>query len=301
MLSFSQVSKQFSRGSKPALNDVSFSVEEGGICGLLGHNGAGKSTALGIILGMVYPDSGSVEIDGVSVLTQREKALRKVGAIFEAPAFYEYLSGWHNLKALTSFSAGLKRDEILEIVDWVGLSDRIGDRVGTYSHGMRQRLALAQALLPRPKILVLDEPTDGLDPEGIIEFREQILRLRDDLGITVLLSSHLLSEVEQLCDSVVIVQAGEKKYEGAVRFSEEGVALYQIAFEANEKAAEIIESLGGAKTGSRYCFPSDRSEADILSALVRAEVRVTRFGREEPSLEEFYLSMSRKESEGGGS
>ena len=133
-------------GGKPALRDVSFKLERGEIYGLLGHNGAGKSTSLGIILGMVAPDSGEVEIGGVSVQRQRGKALRKVGAIFEAPAFYDYMSGWENLRILMGYSGGFDEKAAREVVERVGLTKRITSKVRTYSHGMRQRLALAQAL-----------------------------------------------------------------------------------------------------------------------------------------------------------
>ena len=165
MLTVSHLSKRFGRGQgPPALDDVSFTVRKGEIFGLLGHNGAGKSTALGIMLGMVYPDEGEVTIGGVSVQQERERAMRKTGAIFESPSFYEYLTGWRNLQVLTAFSGSVPKKEMEEMVRWVGLADRIHDRVRTYSHGMRQRLALAQALLPRPEMLLLDEPTDGTRP-----------------------------------------------------------------------------------------------------------------------------------------
>ena len=161
MLVATGLHKKFS--GKPALEDVSFGVRRGEIYGLLGHNGAGKSTSLGIILGMVMPDLGDVTIDGISVLNHRTKALRKVGAIFESPAFYDYLSGWENLKILMSYSGGFDANSARKVIDRVGLTKRVHSKVRTYSHGMRQRLALAQALLPEPEVLLLDEPTDGLE------------------------------------------------------------------------------------------------------------------------------------------
>ena len=297
MLSVSHLRKSFDRTKPPALSDLSFEVEPGKICGLLGHNGAGKSTALGIILGMVYPDRGEVTIAGHAVQGEREKAISNVGAIFETPAFYEYLSGWHNLKILSSYSGGVSRKLMEETVEWVGLTDRVRDRVSTYSHGMRQRLALAQALLPRPQILILDEPTDGLDPEGIVEFRQQVLELRERLGLTVLLSSHLLAEVEQVCDEVVILQGGEKVYEGQVRSVSDDEVRYEI--EAGDHAALVRAwgSLGGRIEGEDFVIASDRSPSDLIEALVSAEVRVERFGKKEDSLEALYLRVSK---EGGG-
>lgn len=293
MLRFHQVSKRFPRAAAPALDDVSFAVEKGRICGLLGHNGAGKSTALGVMLGMVHPDSGEAVVGGVSVQRERERAVARVGAIFEAPAFYEYLSGWRNLKVLTAYSGGVSTALMRETVEWVGLSSRIHDRVSTYSHGMRQRLALAQALLPRPELLILDEPTDGLDPEGIVEFRRQLLDLRDRLGLTVLLSSHLLSEVGQVCDEVVILQAGKKVYEGGVNGAGDGRVWFRIEAENGEVTEAICRDLGGELFGDRVAFPSGEGAADLLAALVEKGARITRFAPEDGSLEALYLQFSR--------
>tara|TARA_R110000850_G_scaffold266997_2_gene397784 strand:+ start:819 stop:1733 length:915 start_codon:yes stop_codon:yes gene_type:complete len=298
MLKFSGVTKKFDRGKPPALQDVSFEVEPGKICGLLGHNGAGKSTALGVILGMVHPDSGLVSIGGRSVLTEREKAILKVGAIFESPAFYEYLSGWKNLKILSSYSGGVTRKLMEETVEWVGLKDRIHDRVGAYSHGMRQRLALAQALLPRPEVLILDEPTDGLDPEGIIEFRGQLLELREQLGLTVLLSSHLLAEVEQVCDEVVILQQGIKVYEGRVREMEDGRLVYSIDSDNPEVTGKICEKLGGRSEEVGYSFPAELTASKLLSDLLREGAAVSHFSAEKNSLEDLYLRFSHAAGDG---
>src|SRR5262245_7266288 len=157
---------------KPALHGISIEVRQGEIFGLLGHNGAGKSTALGILLGQVYPDEGEAFVAGVSVQRHRARALSRVGAIFEQPRFYDYLSGWRNLQIFTAYSAVVPRADMEEVVSFVGLTRRIHDHVGTYSQGMRQRLGLAQALLPAPDVVLLDEPTNGLDPEGIAEMRE---------------------------------------------------------------------------------------------------------------------------------
>jgi ABC-2 type transport system ATP-binding protein len=293
MLKVDQLSKTFDRGRPPALDALSFEVSRGRICGLLGHNGAGKSTALGVILGMVYPDAGEVEIDGAIVQRNREKAISKVGAIFETPSFYDYLSGWHNLKIFSAYSGGVPEALMHETVAWVGLGKRIGDRVSKYSHGMRQRLALAQALLPRPELLILDEPTDGLDPEGIVEFREQLFELRDRLGLTVLLSSHLLSEVEQVCDEVVILQAGKKVYSGAVREVETDTVRYRVESADSARVEELVGELGGSPEGEgRFLFPSDKEADGILSFLVSRGAKIRHFSVEEDSLESLYLRFS---------
>ncbi len=294
MLTVSDLSKTFSRNAPKALDEVSFSVEKGEIYGLLGHNGAGKSTALGIMLGMVYPDSGDVKIGDVSIRTHREEALRKVGAIFEAPAFYGYLSGLQNLKVLTSYSGGVDKKRLDEVVEWVGLKDRIKHRVETYSHGMRQRLALAQAMLPGPEILILDEPTDGLDPEGIVEFRDQLFELRDAFGVTILMSSHLLGEVEQVCDRVAILQKGKQVYEGSCRGLNSDRILVRIEADDFEQALKQSEKMGGMPVDTDgISFPMETDLADVLEALVSGGVRLRKFVREDESLEQFYMKFSK--------
>ena len=165
MIQLKNLFKQF--GSRMAVDDLTLQVPAGEIYGLLGHNGAGKSTAIGMMLGQVWPTSGEVRICGHDVTAHRRLALQKVGAIFESPAFYDFLSGRRNLEILSSYTAATPRKRIQEVIEWVGLNGRADSKVRTYSHGMRARLALAQALLPHPELLILDEPSDGLDPEGI--------------------------------------------------------------------------------------------------------------------------------------
>jgi ABC-2 type transport system ATP-binding protein len=300
MLTVSNLSKRFGRGSAPlALDDVSFTVGKGEIFGLLGHNGAGKSTALGIMLGMVYPDVGEVSIDGISVQKQREVAMRKVGAIFEAPNFYDYLSGWRNLQVMTAFSGGVPKKEMEEMVEWVGLKDRIQHKVTTYSHGMRQRLALAQALLPRPEMLLLDEPTDGLDPDGIIEFRKQLFDLRDDFGVTILLNSHLLSEVEQTCDRIAILRNGKTVYEGNCRGLEQEKDSYRIEVDNREGLERVVKKMGGSiQEDERIVNWSRESDiADLITGLVEAGVRVRQVTKQETSLEDLYMKVRGKDED----
>src|SRR6266850_1743201 len=212
MIQLQNVSKIF--GQRQAVEDLTLSVPAGEIFGLLGHNGAGKSTAIGMMLGQVWPTAGEIRIGGFDVTRQRQRALRKVGAIFETPVFYDYLSGWRNLEILSHYTAPTSKERIREVIDWVGLTGREMSCVRTYSHGMRTRLALAQALLPQPELLILDEPSDGLDPEGIHEMRLTIQRLHRELGLTILLSSHFLSEVEQLCTRIAVMNQGRKVFEG---------------------------------------------------------------------------------------
>ena len=290
MLEVRNLTKAF--GGKPALRDVSFKLEKGEIYGLLGHNGAGKSTSLGIILGMVEPDVGEVEIGGISVQRNRGQALRKVGAIFEAPAFYDYMSGWENLRILMGYSGGFDARAAREVVERVGLTKRISSKIRTYSHGMRQRLALAQALLPEPELLLLDEPTDGLDPEGIKWFRDFILQLREERGMTVLFNSHLLAEVELMCDRVAILREGQRVFEGSVNRIREGVPTYQVSLETWEKGTEIVRSLGGEIIAQdKISLPAEIDPAQFVERLVHAGVKVREFARVRRSLEDVYMEI----------
>ena len=292
MLEVSGLWKQFA--GKPALEDVSFSVRKGEIYGLLGHNGAGKSTTLGIILGMVEPQKGGVKIGGFDVGRERAKALRKVGAIFESPAFYEYLSGWENLRILTSYSDGFNAAAAREVVERVGLTKRIGTKVRTYSHGMRQRLALAQALLPEPEVLLLDEPTDGLDPEGIHWFREFILNLRKERGMTVLFNSHLLGEVEIMCDRVAILREGRRIHEGSVRELSSDVPVFNVELDPWDRASSVITAFGGeVMEPGKISLPPAADPAALVAALVAAGIAVRALTPVRKSLEDFYLELRR--------
>ncbi|MFN6018473.1 MAG: ATP-binding cassette domain-containing protein [Verrucomicrobiota bacterium] len=290
MLKINALRKSF--GGKPALRGISLSVGKGEIHGLLGHNGAGKSTTLGIILGMVMADSGEVTIDGIPVSSQRSQALRKVGAIFEAPAFYDYLSGWENLRILMGYSGGFDADAAQKTVDEVGLTQRIHSKVRTYSHGMRQRLALAQALLPEPELLLLDEPTDGLDPEGIKWFRDFILNLRDSRGMTVLFNSHLLAEVELMCDRVTILRQGELVFEGAIDGLREETDRFAADLDCWEKAMPVILSQGGNMAAPGIIqIPHGSDPSILLAALVQAGIKLRSFSPVRRSLEDVYMEL----------
>ncbi|WP_193212091.1 ABC transporter ATP-binding protein [Luteolibacter marinus] len=291
MLEVSGLSKSF--GGKQALHDVSFRVERGEIHGLLGHNGAGKSTTLGIILGMVEPDRGDARIGGISVQDNHAGALSQAGAIFESPAFYDYLSGWENLRILANYSIGFDPERARRVVEEVGLTERIKSKVGSYSHGMRQRLALAQALLPEPHVLLLDEPTDGLDPEGIKWFRDFILELRNVRGMTVLFNSHLLAEVEQMCDRVTILNQGRLVHEGSLQDLRDEDPVYEVTLDPWQGACEFLE-LNGARilAPGRISLPPELDPAIIVAALVGTGVRVSSFAPVRRSLEDLYLEIT---------
>ena len=289
MIRLEHLSKTFKK--RIALEDLSLEIRPGEIFGLLGHNGAGKSTTLGMILGQIYPTSGEAFIRGVSVQQNRQKALDKVGAIFEEPAFHDYLSGWDNLRILTSYSARLPDEELREAVRFTGLEKRIHDPVWVYSHGMRQRLALAQALLPRPDLILLDEPAEGLDPEGIFEMRKLIVRLNREQGMTVVLSSHLLAEVEQLCDRVAILNQGRLIFEG--RWNEltaDPSPAHRLEVDDWKKAAVILKKLRVSRPTSDTISLAPRGDmADVVSALVKGGVRIRAIEPLRRNLEDIYL------------
>jgi ABC-2 type transport system ATP-binding protein len=292
MIELRHVVKKF--GTRTAVADLSLTVPRGEIFGLLGHNGAGKSTAIGMMLGQVWPTSGEVNICGHDVTTKRALALKKVGAIFEAPAFYDYLSGWRNLEILSHYTAPTSKARIQEVVDWVGLTGREQSKVRTYSHGMRARLALAQTLLPQPDLLILDEPGGGLDPEGIAEMRQTILRLHRELGLTILLSSHLLTEMEQLCTRIAVLNQGRKVFEGPiseVKASRRRVALQTPDFAA--ATAWLIERgmIIRSERGQFISLKEGVTTADVSRVLVTAGIAVEGIWLHEETLEDFYLNL----------
>ncbi|MCK8489156.1 ABC transporter ATP-binding protein [Paenibacillus sp. MBLB2552] len=207
VLSVKQVTKRI--GSKPIVDKLSFDIRRGEIVGLLGPNGAGKTTTIRMIVGLIGMTEGDVQVKGVSVRQQFSKAIAHVGAIIENPEFYPYMTGYDNLKQYQRMSEGITEERIQEVTRLVGLEKAMNKRVKAYSLGMRQRLGIAQALLHRPSILILDEPTNGLDPAGIREMRDYLKRIAAEEGIAVLVSSHLLAEMELMCNRVVVIQEGK--------------------------------------------------------------------------------------------
>ena len=297
MIRLEGVRKEF--GERVAVEGLDLTVPAGEIFGLLGHNGAGKSTAIGMMLGQVWPTSGSIQICDRDILKDRKHALRHVGAIFEAPIFYDYLSGWKNLQILSSYTASVSQQRLKEVVDWVGLSGREHSRVGTYSHGMRARLALAQALLPDPKLLILDEPSDGLDPEGIHEMRHTIIRLQRELGLTILLSSHLLNEVEQLCTRIAVMNQGRKVFEGTLREAKHPRTWVRLKVDDFSSASESLLKAGlisDRRDGSLVELSEKAETHQIVNVLVAGGHRVHEIAVEEETLESFYLGLMKKKA-----
>ena len=295
MISLRQLRKVF--GRRCAVEGLDLEVTPGQIFGLLGHNGAGKSTAIGMMLGQVWPTQGEVRVCGFEVTTHRHKALRKVGAIFESPVFYDYLSGWANLEILSHYTAPTSKARIREVIEWVGLTGREKSQVRTYSHGMRARLALAQALLPQPELLILDEPSDGLDPEGIHEMRLTILRLQKELGLTILLSSHLLNEVEQLCTRIAVLNQGRKVFEGTLAEAvkqQDWVRLRSDDFAAASGELQAAGLITESRDGRLVALAPGVGSERLVRLLVERGRPVYEIAPEGRTLEDFYLELMKE-------
>lgn len=231
-------------GHIKAVDGLNLHVSKGEIFGLLGHNGAGKSTTMRMLLSLIKPTSGRIEVFGSELYSNREKILSDIGSIIEKPDFYPWLSAKTNLELFAALSRKpVSKNRISQTLEFVGLAARAGDKVKTYSHGMKQRLGLAQAIVHDPALIILDEPSNGLDPKGIIELRELILHLKNDLGKTVILSSHILSEVELIADSMAIIHNGRTIIEGSVAklLSDENL-LVRFFVSNPAKAKSAIES-----------------------------------------------------------
>src|ERR1700726_95122 len=231
-----------------AVDHVDLNVQSGDVYGFLGPNGAGKTTTLRMALGLITPTEGTVELFGRDPMREGARALEGVAGFVEAPRFYPYLSARKNLELLAALDGAGVKQRINEVLDVVELAPRAAHRVGGYSHGMRQRLGIAAALLRQPRLLILDEPATGLDPAGMRDMRELIRRLADD-GITVLLSSHQLPEVQDLCDRVAIVDRGRVVYEGALAdLRRQGGASYRLRTTADERALQVAREQRGIES-----------------------------------------------------
>ena len=285
-------------GVRIAVDRLTIGVERRDIYGFLGPNGAGKSTTLRMLLGLVRPTSGVVKFPVRASSWEYLRARSRVGAIIETPAFYDNFSGRRNLQLLASLSGGVQKKRVEEVLDIVNLRERARDPVKVYSYGMRQRLGIAQALLPTPEIIILDEPTNGLDPQGIHETRNLIRRLRDDLRLTVFLSSHLLTEIEQLCNRVGIIHEGRLLYEGGPEALVAPTSLYKIRVDDLSGAFDLLTREPGM-TVSRNDASFLRVEADAESIsaanalLVGKGIKVYELSPAQESLEEAFLRLTK--------
>jgi ABC-type multidrug transport system ATPase subunit len=286
-----------------AVDRLTLEVRRGDIYGFLGQNGAGKSTTIRMALGLVRPSSGRVTLLGHDMRKHARRALARTGAMVEAPAFYENFSGWQNLRALASMSGGASRERVASMLELVGLTERAHDPVRVYSHGMRQRLGIAQALLPAPEFVVLDEPTDGLDPQGIREMRHLIRRMRDELGLTVMLSSHLLHEVEQLCDRVAIIDRGRLLYEGGVEELTSGGKSFKLGVDRADEALRLLSddatlSVSMDDAGALRLKTPDERIPHVVALLVGRGFSVAELSPQRETLEDVYFRLLRESARG---
>jgi ABC-2 type transport system ATP-binding protein len=290
-------------GELIAVDHVDLTVEKGDVFGYLGPNGAGKTTSLRMLLGLIRPTEGSIELFGRDPQVDGAKALQGVAGFVEGPTFYPYLTARRNLRLLAAYDEGDSRSRIEAMLDLVELRDRGDDKVGGYSHGMRQRLGIAAALLREPKLLLLDEPTTGLDPAGMRDMRDLVRRLAGE-GITVLLSSHLLAEVEELCNRVAIIRKGRIVYEGALNELLATAATgYSLCSPQLERARALLLNQAGigevTSVDGSLRFQADEDAVAALSiALGQARIGVTALVPETASLEELFLGMTEGEQPG---
>ena len=286
-------------GKRLAVDHLNLTVSKGEVFGFLGPNGAGKTTTIAMLLGLVRPTKGRVMVLGHDVQREPALALRRVGAMIEAPAFYPYLSGADNLRVLAR-AGGIPAARVKEVLETVELSDRARDKVATYSQGMKQRLAIAAALLPDPELIMLDEPTNGLDPAGTVEIRNLIRTLAAG-GRTILLCSHLLHEVEQLCNRVAILKEGKLIAAGEVATLLRRGQGVRLRVQGNpEPAVHLLRTLpwvSGVTVQEEAIIidaPVERA-AEINALLIRADIVVAEIGANHSSLEEFFLTVTRTE------
>ncbi len=279
-----------------AVEDLNLRVSRGDIFGFLGPNGAGKSTAIRMILGLIRPTKGEIRLFGRSLEDHREGLLRRIGALVEKPSFYAYLSARRNLEIFAALTnPHLDEDDIDRVFDIVALLDRADDKVKTYSHGMRQRLGVAQALLGNPEFIILDEPTSGLDPRGIKEIRSLIIRLAGQ-GFTVFLSSHILHEVEQMCGNMAIINRGRLVVQGKVMdLLNSEMDIYRVKVDRPAEAAELLikRELGESVKTLSDCVTlkiDERHIPALTKLLVESGFDIFSI---EPSrsLEDYYLSL----------
>lgn len=290
-------------GSLTAVSSLNLTIPQGVIFGFLGPNGAGKTTTIRMLLGLIKPSGGSARILGYDTKRDRARILPQVGAIVESPTFYPYLSGRDNLRELARVQKGVPASRIEEVLELVELSARAKDKVKTYSLGMKQRLGIAAALLNRPRLIFLDEPTNGLDPQGTVDMRNLILQLGRS-GHTVFLSSHLLHEVEQVCSHVAIINKGKLIVQGEVQQLLHDQGRVNLEVSPASTAVEILANRFGQKGLVKSAGPNQLQTSlspdrvpEAVQALVEAGVRIYSVAPHKASLEDYFLAITGTETD----
>jgi ABC-2 type transport system ATP-binding protein len=285
--------------NKKILDDISLTVNSGEIVGFLGPNGAGKTTTIKTVMGLFSITAGKITVCGHNIVTEFENAMKNIGGIVENPDLYKRMTGWQNLEYFAALHDGIKKEHIDEVVNLVKMSQRIGDKVKNYSLGMRQRIGIAQALLHRPRLLVLDEPTNGLDPIGIKELRDLLKYLSKNAEVGVFISSHLLAEMELMCDRIYIIDngviIGEKTIDQVQEASDEDIYSYAFATSDNEKVLEYFKSLDAncdRENGSITVVMKRDQIPDIIRTLVKMDLDIYAVNQSHRTLEQDFISMT---------
>ncbi|MBA2176669.1 ABC transporter ATP-binding protein [Halobacillus locisalis] len=282
---------------KPIIKGLDFDIYPGEVFGFLGPNGAGKTTTIRMMVGLMKLTSGDIYIKGNSIIKDYKQAIRHVGGIVENPEMYPFMSGWKNLIHYSRMIPGIPNERIKEVVQLVGLENRVNDKVGKYSLGMRQRLGIAQALLHNPSILILDEPTNGLDPAGIREIRSYIRRMAAEENVAVIVSSHILSEMEMMCDRIGIIKNGELITIQSVQEALKQTEQREVSMEANPQqlATEIVTELVGddiSQSGEMIHFVASRAQIpDIIKHLVNGGVDLYSVDVKRSTLEDAFMDV----------
>ena len=291
VLEVKNINKSF--GKKQVLNNVSFSINEGEILGFIGPNGAGKTTTIKIILGLQSLNSGEVIINGYSVVNNFSKAIEKVGAIVENPDSYMYLSGRKNLELIANMYDNVSKERIDEVIKLVGLENRIEDKVSKYSLGMRQRLGIGIALLNSPNLLILDEPTNGLDPEGIKELRDLLKSLSKKEKIAVLISSHNLSELESFCTDICIIQNGVViDRDNIKKFKKNKESEYIFEVDSTSKVGKILKDIRIINDNMFGKITERDKVPELIKTLIDNNINIYEVRLKELTLEEAFLNKT---------
>lgn len=285
-------------GKKKILKNVSLKIEEGDILGFIGPNGAGKTTTIKLILGLQGITKGTVSINGYDIQKNFTKAIEKVGAIVENPDMYMYLSGYDNLKLVANLYKGITTERIDKVVKLVKLENRINDKVSKYSLGMRQRLGIAQAILHNPKLLILDEPTNGLDPEGIKEMRELLVKLAQEEKMAILISSHNLAELDNFCNKVCIIKNGEVIETSEISKIKNDTIKSSRIFETNNSKMieKLIKNIGldfKKIDDKKIKVNIDKDEVpDLIKCLVENDIKIYEVKEDKKTLEEAFFEKT---------
>nr|WP_254906422.1 ABC transporter ATP-binding protein [Clostridium tyrobutyricum] len=294
------------RGRKKVLDDINFSISKGEVCGFVGRNGAGKTTLIKIITSMLIPDEGEVIICGKNLKTEREKALKNIGAVVETPVMYGYMTGRQNLNYISSVLDGITNNEIEDAIKFSNLGNKIDEKVKKYSLGMKQRLGLAEALMGNISLLILDEPTNGLDPMGVFELKNTINTLVKEKEVSIFISSHILSEIENICSKVVFIDDGKVISVQEIDDKEKSSSEKNMFIKTNlpRKSSEIIQSISHVKLlkvkndGISILINTESHDIfEVLKKLHDSGINIEGFFEIKQNLEDKFIKMMGENSD----